>query len=159
FDNDQVYGGSGDDLMTDLGGNDQLNGDSGEDVFKMSADRAEDVIDGGDDLDIVDFTSDNFSDFIFTYVSRNEFYTIHKGTGEKDIYKNIEYIQSNTNKKIAIDDFLKTMPFTAENNISLLAGAMAGFGIDGSGMVEGFATNDQYSQSYLTAVVDPKHTV
>lgn len=55
---DTLYGGDGDDVLTGGPGDDVLYGDAGDDTFDEGADPSgADVVDGGDDVDTVDYSA------------------------------------------------------------------------------------------------------
>ncbi|MBX7146464.1 MAG: hypothetical protein K1X44_04035 [Alphaproteobacteria bacterium] len=155
---DIVKGGMGEDIIILKTGIDYALGEEGDDLFIVHADNSEDYIDGGKDIDTVHLGYDSLLDYDFMRTSSTEFYALSKITGFKDYYSNIEYVETDVEGKVSIDDLFSTMPLASTNN-SFLSQSMAGFGSNGSGTVEGLVTNDQSGQPYLAALVDPKHTV
>ncbi|MBX7146211.1 MAG: hypothetical protein K1X44_02755, partial [Alphaproteobacteria bacterium] len=177
---DLIFGGAGNDLIVGGKGNDFLAGGEGKDTFDVSLDNndgLDDTVHGNNGTewdynhednfdDTIDFGSLDLSNFVFKaatlFKSPYNFTCYNKTTRERDSYFNIEYVKSDKTGILSIKDVLSRYSLVADDvdsTSSLLSQAMGGFGVDGSGTVEGLDSYDQSSQSYLTAVVDPRHTV
>jgi Ca2+-binding RTX toxin-like protein len=91
--NDTIYGQDGDDTLEGEAGNDTLDGGTGNDSFILGHKDGEDIIDGGDDVDSVDYSSlSGTQNLSVTLDTDTDTDVTLSSSGDTDTIKNVENV-------------------------------------------------------------------